>query len=44
MKKTYEQPVLVVYGSVEELTQSSLTGTSLDSAIPTGNPNQGHLS
>ena len=44
MKKTYEQPVLVAYGSVEELTQANLVGTSLDSAIPGQGITSGHLS
>ena len=36
MKKQYEQPELIVYGSVEELTQGSNAGTQLDSVVPVG--------
>ena len=43
-KKQYEQPALVVYGSVEELTQAQQTGTRLDSAVPIGGMVAGHLS
>ena len=43
-KKQYEQPALVVYGSVEELTQGHPSGTILDSAVPVGGTVAGHLS
>ena len=43
-KKQYEQPALVVYGSVEELTQAKQNGTILDSVVPVGGTVQGHLS
>ena len=35
MKKTYEEPVLVTYGSVEELTQGGTLGHQLDAALAT---------
>ena len=39
MKKQYEQPELIVYGGVEELTQGLASGHQIDSATPNnGNP------
>ena len=43
MKKQYEQPELVVYGSVEELTQASTTGHALDGVVPMGDNPLNHL-
>ncbi len=43
MKKQYEQPELIVYGSVEELTQASTTGHSIDSITPVGGDPMQHL-
>ncbi len=43
-KKTYVQPELAVYGSVEALTQATSTGSDIDGTYPAHTPIQGHLS
>ena len=37
-KKEYIAPELIVFGTVEALTQGQSTGTSLDAAFPAGTP------
>ena len=43
-KKNYVQPVLAVYGSVEELTQATSKGVDIDGTYPTHTPVAGHTS
>ena len=38
VKKSYAQPKLTAYGSVEVLTQAAATGTRTDAAFPAGTP------